>query len=31
MFRKAVFPGKYIQGVDAMGELPALVDLLGKH
>lgn len=31
MFKKAVFPGKYIQGVDAIGELPALIDLLGKH
>ncbi len=30
MFRKAVFPGKYIQGVGAIGELPALLDLLGK-
>ena len=31
MFKKAVFPGKYIQGVGAIGELPALIDLLGKH
>ena len=31
MFKKAVFPGKYIQGVDAIGELPALIDLLGKQ
>ncbi|MCC6355569.1 MAG: glycerol dehydrogenase [Verrucomicrobiae bacterium] len=31
MFKKAVFPGKYIQGVGAMGELPALIDLLGKR
>jgi glycerol dehydrogenase len=31
MFRKAVFPGKYIQGVGAIGELPALIDLLGKR
>jgi glycerol dehydrogenase len=30
MLRKAVFPGKYLQGVGAMGELPALLDLLGK-
>lgn len=30
MFRKAVFPGKYIQGVGALGELPALINLLGK-
>jgi glycerol dehydrogenase len=31
MFNKAVFPGKYIQGVGAIGELPALIDLLGKQ
>lgn len=31
MFKKAVFPGKYIQGVGAMGELPALIQLLGKQ
>lgn len=31
MFRKAIFPGKYIQGVGAMGELPALIKLLGKR
>ena len=31
MFKKAVFPGKYIQGVGAIGELPALVNLLGKQ
>jgi glycerol dehydrogenase len=31
MFRKAVFPGKYIQGLGAIGELPALVRLLGKQ
>jgi glycerol dehydrogenase len=31
MFRKAVFPGKYIQGVGALGELPALVHLLGRQ
>jgi glycerol dehydrogenase len=31
MFKKAVFPGKYIQGVGAIGELPALINLLGKH
>src|SRR5512143_3031362 len=30
MFKKAVFPGKYIQGVGALGELPALIELLGK-
>jgi glycerol dehydrogenase len=31
MFKKAVFPGKYIQGVGAIGELLALVQLLGKR
>lgn len=31
MFKKAVFPGQYIQGVGALGELPALVKLLGKQ
>jgi glycerol dehydrogenase len=31
MFKKAVFPGKYIQGVGAIHELPALVKLLGTH
>jgi glycerol dehydrogenase len=31
MFKKAVFPGKYIQGVGAIGQLPALIDLLGKQ
>ncbi len=31
MFKKAVFPGKYIQGVGALGELPALIKLLGKQ
>jgi glycerol dehydrogenase len=31
MFKKAVFPGKYIQGLGAIGELPALIDLLGKQ
>ncbi len=31
MFKKAVFPGKYIQGPGAITELPALIDLLGKH
>ncbi len=30
MFKKAVFPGKYIQGVGALGELPALIELLGR-
>ncbi len=30
-FKKAVFPGKYIQGVGAISELPALIDLLGKQ
>jgi len=31
MFKKAVFPGKYIQGVGAIVELPALIGLLGKQ
>lgn len=31
MFKKAVFPGKYIQGAGAIHELPALIDLLGKR
>ncbi len=31
MFKKAVFPGKYIQGAGAIGELPGLVDLLGAR
>ncbi|MCX5973474.1 MAG: iron-containing alcohol dehydrogenase, partial [Coprothermobacterota bacterium] len=31
MFKKAVFPGKYIQGVGAIGELPALIELLGTQ
>ena len=30
MYKKAVFPGKYIQGVGAINELPALIELLGK-
>jgi glycerol dehydrogenase len=31
MFKKTVFPGKYIQGVGAISELPALIKLLGKQ
>lgn len=31
MFKKAVFPGKYIQGSGAMSELPKLISLLGKQ
>ena len=31
MFKKAVFPGKYIQGVGAISELPALIDMLGEQ
>ncbi len=31
MFNKAVFPGKYIQGAGALGELPALMKLLGRQ
>jgi glycerol dehydrogenase len=30
MFKKAVFPGKYIQGSGAVSELPALVKAFGK-
>lgn len=28
---KAVFPGKYIQGENALAELPSLINLLGHH
>ena len=31
MFKKAVFPGKYIQGAGAITELPGLIDLLGRQ
>ncbi len=31
MYKKAVFPGKYIQGAGALGELPGLIGLLGKR
>ena len=31
MFKKAVFPGKYIQGVGAIDELPSLIKVLGKR
>ena len=31
MYKKAVFPGKYIQGVGAIRELPALIEPLGKQ
>jgi glycerol dehydrogenase len=31
VFKKAVFPGKYIQGAGAINELPALMDLLGRQ
>jgi len=31
MLRKAIFPGKYIQGVGAIRELPALVQRLGTR
>ncbi|NTW52730.1 MAG: glycerol dehydrogenase [Chlorobiaceae bacterium] len=31
MFRKALFPGKYIQGAGVLGELPALASLFGKR
>ena len=31
MLKKALFPGKYIQGPGALGELPALVKLFGRQ
>lgn len=31
MYKKAVFPGKYIQGAGAINELPALIRLLGNR
>ena len=31
MYKKAVFPGKYIQGVGAIRELPALIQLFGQR
>ena len=31
MFLKAVFPGKYIQGEKALGQLPHWVNLMGKN
>jgi glycerol dehydrogenase len=31
MFKKAVFPGKYVQGVGAIAELPAFVRLFGRR
>jgi glycerol dehydrogenase len=31
MYKKAVFPGKYIQGTGAVSELPALVSAFGKR
>ena len=31
MHKKAVFPGKYIQGAGAIGKLPTLMDALGKR
>jgi len=31
MLKKALFPGKYIQGVGALGELPALLNLFGRR
>ncbi|HPX60359.1 MAG TPA: glycerol dehydrogenase [Deltaproteobacteria bacterium] len=30
MLKKAMFPGKYIQGAGALGELPALIKLFGS-
>lgn len=31
MLKKAMFPGKYLQGVDALHELPSLVKLFGSQ
>ena len=31
MLRKALFPGKYIQGIGALDELPSLIKLLGRQ
>jgi len=31
MFQKAVFPGKYVQGVGALEELPSLIRLFGRQ
>ncbi len=31
MLKKALFPGKYIQGAGALGELPALIKLFGDR
>jgi hypothetical protein len=31
MLKKALFPGKYIQGAGALRELPGLVNLFGGH
>ncbi len=31
MFKKAIFPGRYIQGVGALGELPSVMDALGRQ
>lgn len=31
MLKKALFPGKYIQGVGALNELPALIKLFGRQ
>ena len=31
MFKRILFPGKYIQGAGALAELPALVKLLGRQ
>ncbi len=31
MFKKAVFPGKYVQGEGAIGELPAMLAAFGGH
>lgn len=31
MFKKALFPGKYIQGPGALGELPKIMEALGRR
>ena len=31
MFKKAVFPGRYVQGEGALGELPAMLKIFGKR
>ena len=31
MLKKVLFPGKYIQGVGALGDLPSLIKLFGSQ